>query len=143
MQQQRRFPNPEGSPNPQGYPKPKGPLNPQGSLTQQLSISSETIGERGGCALVAKFLAEMNIAADVTSNSSVIETEHGGTFTIERGCRILLSGQQPEVVGQLWPKLKEEFGLQCAHFKQESMFSGCIYDYLRDSNCPGATNSSK
>lgn len=104
--------------------------------TYNLSISSSTITEKGGCQAVAQWLASQGVAADVTSNWSSI---YGGHNEIEEGCRIVMAADH-EKIQKLWPQLKTNFGLRCAHVKRESFFSGCIYDYLKESECPGRTD---
>lgn len=108
------------------------------SSTYNLSISSRTITKKGGCKSVAQWLASNGIDADVTPNWSSI----GRNNEIEEGCRIVITSD-PEKIQKLWPPLKTNFELRCAYLTQESFFSGCIYDYFKESACPGEKSDNK
>ena len=105
------------------------------STTYNLSISSSAITKKGGCRSVALWLASNGIDADVTSNWTSIH----GHNELQEGCRIVMAADH-ETIQKLWPQLKTNFELRCAHVKRESFFSGCIYDYLTESACPGRTD---
>ena len=90
-----------------------------------LSVSSKFIDS---CLTVSKLMQENGIICDITSNRSVRKNEH--EFAIETGCRIRFPETEPkEVVETVWPKLKEKFHLDCAHYKVKNNYNGCVNDY--------------
>ena len=106
--------------------------------TYHLSISSKSIENQGGCEAVARWLAANSVEADVTRNWSAI----GGNNQVEEGCRIVM-GSDEKKIRELWPQLKQKFDLQCAHLREEKLFSGCIYDYFQETACPGQRESTQ
>lgn len=101
--------------------------------SSELSISSKNINS---CIDVAKFFAKMDIMCSVTENTTVIN--ENGKMILEKGCRIKMGSHKPEKINRnFWNKIKNEYDLDCAHLHVEGKFKGCIYDYLRESNCPG------
>ena len=108
-------------------------LNISDKNTSILSISSDKIKN---CNEVAEFLKKNKIMCSVTENTSVVS--YNGQYQIEKGCRILFNSHKPKMINNnFWDSLKNEFDLTCAHLKVEGKFKGCIYDYLKDSACPG------
>lgn len=100
--------------------------------TSILSISSKKINS---CHDVAEKLKEFGILSQVKSNETIMV--ENGKYYIEKGCNILLPGLNRKFIGEkVWEPLKEEFELDCAHLKVNDKFNGCIYDFLRPSNCP-------
>jgi hypothetical protein len=98
-----------------------------------LSISSHSIKD---CNDVVKYMRELKIPCLVSSNKSIIRSN--GKHIIENGCQIKMVSHDSEVIDtNFWIKTKNKFGLSCAHLEVEGKFKGCIYDYLRSSNCPG------
>ena len=107
-----------------------------------LSISSRAISD---CRQVAEYLRLCKIPCHVTSNHTVIRDSHydpevhphNYNYTIETGCQIKFGSHPPHMLNSLfWTRLKNAFQLQCAHVHVEGKFKGCIYDYLRESDCP-------
>ena len=107
-----------------------------------LSISSPAITD---CRRVAEYFRLCQIPCHVTPNHTVIADPkydpkrhpHDYAYTIENGCQIKFGSHPPQMLNSLfWTKLKNAFRLQCAHVHVEGKFKGCIYDYLRGSNCP-------
>ena len=98
-----------------------------------LNISSKGIKS---CKDVAKFLADQGILCHVSTNTTVFEKN--GEFTLEKGCEIKIVNHKPSLVDNtFWNKLKTKFELECAHIAVDNgRFSGCVYDYLRESACP-------
>jgi hypothetical protein len=47
-----------------------------------------------------------------------------------------------DVSDRIWPALRDAFTLECVHVKSTDGFSGCVYDYMRPSNCPKARRAS-
>ena len=100
--------------------------------TSILSISSKKIKS---CHDVTEKLKQLGILSQVKTNETVMYEK--GEYYIEKGCNILLPGLNKKLIGEkVWEPLKKEFKLNCAHLKVNDKFDGCIYDYLRKSNCP-------
>ena len=107
-------------------------MNLANKNTSILSISSKKITS---CDIVADFLQKNKIMCSVSENTSVVP--YNGVYKIEKGCQISLNSHKPDLIDlKFWNALKEEFGLTCAHLNVKGKFKGCIYDYLRESNCP-------
>lgn len=56
----------------------------------------------------------------------------------ENSCEITLSNKfcnDKENVKNLWNHLKKNNNLTCAYFNHSNIFSGCILDYIKDSEC--------
>ena len=98
------------------------------------------------CEIVSKTVDK--IMQNVIKNNSVIEwrdlvddafnKKKNGEFTLEKGCEIKIVNHKPSLVDNtFWNKLKTKFYLDCAHIAVDNgRFSGCVYDYLRESACP-------
>jgi len=98
-----------------------------------LSISSHGIKD---CNDVADYMMKCGIPCFVSSNTTVINKN--GMFIKENGCQIKMGSHDPSLIDtNFWLKIKNTFSLSCAHLEVEGKFKGCIYDYLRGSNCPG------
>ena len=107
--------------------------NTYNTNSSELSISSPEIID---CVDVANMFAKMGIMCSVTENISV--TPKKGKMIIEKGCRIKMGSHKPEVINNdFWDIIKKKFNLNCAHLHVEGKFKGCIYNYLRDTACPG------
>ena len=91
-----------------------------------LSVSSATLN----CGDLMRTLLACGFPVDVTANATILQDGD-----LEKGCRLQL--QKPEHVPPVWRIIKEHHGLDCAHLQMDAHFSGCIYDYLRASSCPG------
>lgn len=91
-----------------------------------LSVSSPTLD----CGDLMRTLLACGFPVDVTANATILQDGD-----LEKGCRLRL--QKPEHVPPVWRIIKEHHGLDCAHLQMDAHFSGCIYDYLRASSCPG------
>tara|TARA_B100000683_G_C12015623_1_gene359798 strand:- start:155 stop:490 length:336 start_codon:yes stop_codon:yes gene_type:complete len=98
----------------------------------ELSISKKHLN----CLEIAKYLKTVGIMASITPNTTVVCNQH--KCKLENGCRILLNDCDKQIIKEkIWEPIKNKNQLNCAHIKIPNTFSGCIYDYLRDSNCPG------
>ena len=98
-----------------------------------LSISSQSIRN---CKDVAEYMKKSGIPCHVTENHTVINNL--GKYSIENGCQIKIGSHNSKLIDtNFWIQLKNKFSLKCAHLEVEGKFKGCIYDYLRSSNCPG------
>ena len=100
--------------------------------TITLSISSKNISN---CHKVAKMMVNLGIMSSITPNYTVLDSMNG--HYIENGCRILIGSSNIKDIRKVWLPLKKEFNLNCAHLNIKGKYNGCIYDYLRESNCPG------
>ena len=98
----------------------------------ELSVSQKTLS----CQEVAENLLKTKIMASITPNSSIV-CNSKNNCQIEKGCRILFGLITKSEITDTWKNLKENHHLQCAHIKIPGGFSGCIYDYLQDTKCPG------
>lgn len=98
----------------------------------ELSISQKKLS----CEEVAENLVKSKIMASVTANHSIV-CNSKNNCQIEKGCRILFGMTTKKEIKTTWHHLKEQHHLTCAHIKIPSVFSGCIYDYLQDTKCPG------
>lgn len=97
----------------------------------ELSISHNNLS----CKDVTDNLRKSKIMASITPNQSIVCGKN--QCQIENGCRILFGTATKFEIKNIWHILKQEHKLECAHIKIPSIFSGCIYDYLQDSKCPG------
>ena len=102
-----------------------------------LSISKNSLS----CQEVAEYLAKSGIEANIISNISIEYKTNTKKYTTTQGCAINLCGLNIEKYPQLWDSLKNKFDLTCAHLKIDGIYSGCIYNYLKESSCPALTNS--
>ena len=73
--------------------------------------------------------------SSITPNLTVIDSIEG--HYIENGCRILMGSTNIDDIKKVWVPLKNEFNLNCAHLSIKGKYRGCIYDFFRNSNCPG------
>ena len=111
-------------------------MNNIGKNNSTLSISSNQIND---CKDVAIYMKYLGISCFVNSNYTIIM--ENGKYKLENGCQIKFGSHAPDMIDtNFWIKLKNKFGLNCAHLHVEGKFKGCIYDYLRNSNCPGNCN---
>jgi hypothetical protein len=100
--------------------------------TCQVNISSDKIKD---CREIAQYLKQLNIAANVTSNSTIVKKD--GKMISEIGCTIIYSCKVDKMYDELWRPLKQKYLLGCAHVDIKSNYQGCIYDLYRETNCPG------
>ena len=101
--------------------------------TYELNISSKKIKN---CNNIVSLLHKNGIIANVSSNKTIIKENK--KYIIENGCKIVLSTDNPkELENTLWKPLQKMFDLKCAYLSVHGNYSGCIYDFYRDSNCPG------
>mgnify|MGYP004359146523 CR=1 FL=1 len=98
----------------------------------ELSISKKNLC----CKEVARTLASLGISSKVSSNDSVSCNSYTNNCRIEEGCTINLCGLNRTQYSRLWLHLKTRFQLDCAHLKIDGQYTGCIYSYLKTSNCP-------
>ena len=83
--------------------------------------------------MVASLLVELKIEATIFETLSSVEFDDD--FVIETGVSIDIYKQEKEGIKKLWDALRKRFDLSCAHIKTHD-FSGCIFNYLRPSECP-------
>ena len=90
-----------------------------------LSISSKYIHD---CNTVSLLLQKNGIFSQVRPNQTIEKDQN--RVTINTGCKILFTDRNPQsIVDKVWPKLKETFLLDCAYFKTDEGYSGCINKY--------------
>ena len=97
-----------------------------------LSISSKNIPN---CKKVAQLMVNLGIVSSITPNYTVLDSMYG--HYIENGCKIFMGSTDINDIRKVWNPLKKEYNLNCAHLHIKGKYSGCIYDFFRDSNCPG------
>ena len=109
-------------------------------MSVDLSISGGNIDSN--CKNVVTLLQRYNIIGKVSSNKSVMPDG-----TIENGCTIRLSrklgDEDNSGLKKNWEILKSNLNLDCAHLLIFGKFDGCLFDYIRDTNCPGDKISAK
>jgi len=98
----------------------------------QLSVSHPTLD----CAAVTRDLARAGIMASVVENRSVVCSGDAGC-RVEVGCRILFNRMSREQIATTWQQLRRDHALACAHLSAPPVFSGCVWDFLHPSLCPG------
>ena len=98
----------------------------------QVNISSPKIKD---CSEIAHYLKELNIAANVTPNSTIIKKN--GKMIYEIGCTINYSCNIEKMYNELWLPLKLKYDLGCAYIDIKSQYHGCIYDLYSKTKCPG------
>ena len=69
---------------------------------------------------------------NVSSNKTIIDGK------LENGCEIIIANGKKKTLEALWQQLSESEKFTCAYVKTEKITSGCIFDILGKSNCPGA-----
>lgn len=102
-------------------------------LTATLSVSRSGLR----CSDVVRTLQGMGVACDVTPNTTLVPDGDGGVRK-ENGCRIVVgqvAGKQD--VQRVWSALQKKHKLTCAHGKIQGEASGCVFDLLGSSRCPG------
>jgi len=99
-----------------------------------LSVSNKNLN----CKTIINYLKHFEIMASVTENKSI--TPDGQ----ETGCNILLPYVNKQQLKQkIWEPLKQRHNLTCAHVDVPGTFSGCIYDFIMDTNCPSQIKRQK
>ena len=86
----------------------------------------------------AEILSALRLSATVTDTLSSVETD--GEFGVEVGVTIdVYDCSKADICERLWPSLTRAFHLECAHVTEsgKSAFQGCIYDFRRETSCPG------
>ena len=105
----------------------------EGTFTSvQLSVSRPALD----CASIVQGLARSGIMASVVENRSVVCDEDRGC-RVEAGCRILFNRMSQGQIAAAWQQLRIDHVLTCAHLSVPPVFSGCVWDFLRPSRCPG------
>ena len=100
-----------------------------------LSISSKYIHN---CNTVSLLLQKNGIFGQVRPNQTI--EKDNNNIIINTGCKILFTDRKPQnVVDKVWPKLKETFLLDCAYFKTDEGYSGCINKYNNHNNSSKST----
>ena len=78
----------------------------------------------------------LNIPATVHSTLSSVSDIASGDLLSEQGVSLILQNiQKSKVRNELWPLIRERYGLTCAHVSEHD-FHGCILDWMRPSICP-------
>lgn len=96
------------------------------TVSSSLAISSPAPLD---CEKVAEFLGKAGMVTDVTSNVSI---QRDGK---EYGCRLVQSVSSKREIEEMWTKLRDEYGLQCAHLTVANKYDGCVLNFLAPSKC--------
>ncbi len=105
-----------------------------------LSISKKGLKFRK----VVDFLhEELNLPCSVTENCSILSSSDDDSTYIEDGCQIIFQEDEKHTVESIWEELQQKFSLKCAHLVGRVHFNGCVYDYLRPSDCPSFSSSAQ
>ena len=95
-----------------------------------LSISSKYIHD---CNTVSLLLQKNGVFGQVRPNQTIEKQDNH--IVINTGCKIVFTDRKPQqVVDEVWPKLKQTFFLDCAYFKTDQGYSGCINKYNKECN---------
>jgi hypothetical protein len=100
----------------------------------KLSISAPSLC----CDDVAQQLVRMGVMASITPNTSIFCDREGAHCRTEPGCVVLFSAIRKSQLHRVWDALQPPNALRCAHVFAPPTFSGCLWDFLRTSKCPGA-----
>ncbi len=108
-----------------------------------LSVSSKNISSN--CREVIHSLRKAGIAGDVTPNKTILSHNTDLLKTSrdnqENGCRIAFGIPSKKntfhTIENVWKELTKSLDIQCSHLNVNLNWGGCIYDYLRPTNCPG------
>lgn len=93
-----------------------------------MSISSATLD----CIKVAADLVTAGVLSSTTvQNISTV----GGKK--ENGCVVTLHDTSRRQLRSVWQHIRDRHDLSCAHVLVDNTFSGCIYDFIRSTACPG------
>tara|TARA_B100000963_G_C22505338_1_gene615739 strand:- start:695 stop:1006 length:312 start_codon:yes stop_codon:yes gene_type:complete len=101
-------------------------------MSVELSVSNENLN----CLELSNFLTKCGVInASVISNIGIVEKK------IERGCVIRLGTEYATrnhfLMQELWNNLERKYHFDCAYLSIPSIYSGCIKDWIRKSDCPG------
>lgn len=89
------------------------------------------------CKEIAETLQSCKIPCKVIETHSIIPSR-SGSHRYEKGCDILLTNyHHDKIVSTVWKPLQTKYEFDCAYIEIPGGFSGCIYDFMRQSNCPG------
>ena len=100
----------------------------------ELSIAHKTLDPK--CNTIIEYLKISKIMASIKPNKSIV-CYNSGNCIVENGCQILFGKISKPKIKDVWVNIQTDNDLTCAHIDVPSKFSGCIYDYLSDSKCPG------
>ena len=112
-----------------------------------LSVSSKNISSN--CREVIHSLRRAGIVGDVTPNKTILSHNTDLLKTVwsnqENGCRITFGIPSKKntfhTIENVWKELAKSLDIQCSHLNVDLHWGGCIYDYLRPTNCPGNIKS--
>lgn len=103
-----------------------------------LSSSADQGGLGTNCSKVVDAMRSLGIAGHVTKNHTVVCDDRKGECTVEQGCAIQFASrhqQSRESMRNIWTHLVQDLPIECG-FIQTERFSGCIYDFLKRTDCP-------
>ena len=101
-----------------------------------LKISCRKNLDKNITAEVVSKLTSLNQACTIYDTTSSVDDDSGEYF-VEYGFAIeLYNITKPHIRDSIWPALKTMLDLECAYIIIPNQFSGCIYDYFRDTVCP-------
>lgn len=97
----------------------------------QLSVSTPTLQ----CEDIVQSLLRGGIMASVAQNRSIV-CDAAQRCRVENGCRILFNRVSRDELQDTWQMLRDQHALECAHISIPTIYTGCIWDFLKPSACP-------
>jgi hypothetical protein len=83
-----------------------------------------------------RLLCDLKLSGTASNTVSSVD-ESADAWAIESGVALeIYDCTKGDRCDRLWPQLKVQFPLECAHVKVMDGFSGCIYDWMRETACP-------
>jgi hypothetical protein len=96
-----------------------------------LKISAKSAPKADACVALAR---RLGVACTASQTWSSVSNDH--CWCAEEGVALELHGVSKDcVANRVWPALRDEFRLECAHVTTDH-FKGCIWDWLRPTSCP-------
>ena len=106
-----------------------------------LSVSGSQLSDTS-CQEIAKSLQACNIPCKIINTHSVVPSRGLDSYEYEHGCDIWLTNVSPtKIIPDIWKPIQKQYQLGCAYLEIIGGFSGCIYNYMRPTNCPGHCSS--
>ncbi len=98
----------------------------------ELNVSNKNLN----CSELSNFLIKCGVInANIVPSIGLVDKR------IERSCNIKLnrsySASNKYALTKLWSNLQLEYKFDCAYLSIPGIYSGCIKDWLRPSECPG------
>ena len=89
------------------------------------------------CEKAKLFLLLNKIESNVIDNTT-ISKDKTNEITYEKGCKITFKCNPATIKNEVFEQLKKRVNIDCAYLSIYSYYNGCIYDFNRESKCPGS-----